>query len=184
MPPSRAQKQKEENELIDMFSRDVGSKGVAGFLVNAVLAAATPLFLYIRVQQVQISSAWHVMAVFTAVTAYILQWAYGKAKYGLKSKMAMAIHDGISKEVNRAMSGEERKKLTAQVKDERILRRKNEIADKGAAQQAVFQTNVVYFLLVLLGSFGLFGAWEPVPNFIASTIFSTGIIGFLASMEK
>lgn len=184
MPPSRAQKEKEENDLIQMFSRDVGSRGNAGFFVNALLAAATPLFLYIRVQQVNITSAWHVMGVFTCVTAYILQWAYAKAKFGLKQKMATSIHDGISKEVNAAMSEAEKKKMTAQVKDDRILRRKNEIADKGAAQQAVFQTNLVYFLLVLLGSFGLFGAWEPIPNFIASTLFSTGLVGFLASMEK
>jgi len=184
MPVSRKQREKEENDLIQMFSRDVGSKGNAGFFVNALLAAATPLFLYIRVQQVQINSAWHVMAVFTCVSAYVLQFAYSKAKFGLKAKMATAIHDGISKEVNAAMSEAEKKKMTAQVKDDRILRRKNDISDKGAAQQAVFQTNVVYFILVLFGSFGLFGAWEPLPNFIASTIFSTGIVGFLASIEK
>jgi len=183
MPPSRAQKEKEENDLIQMFSRDVGSKGNAGNVVNSLLAAATPLFLYIRVQQVNINSAWHVMAVFTCVTAYILQWAYSKAKFGLKQKMATAIHDGISKEINAAMGDAEKKRMTAQVKDDRILRRKNDVADKGAGHQAVFQTNIVYFLLVLFGSFGLFAAWEPIPNFIASTLFSTGIVGFLASLN-
>jgi len=183
MPPSRKQKEKEDNELIQMFSRDSGNQGAAYEMINAVLAAATPLFLYIRVQQVQVNSAWHIMAVFTCVTAYCLKWAYNKAKFGLKQKMAVAIHAGISREVNNAMSETEKKKLTAQVKDERILKLKNSISDKGAGQQAVFQTNLVYFLLVLLGSFGLFGEWEPIPNFIASTLFSTGIVGALASME-
>ena len=82
------------------------------------------------------------------------------------------------------MSAEERKKVTAQQKDDRILRRKNEIADKGATQQAVFQTNLIYFILVLVASFGFFGTWEPLPNFIASGIMSTGIIGALAALEK
>ena len=82
------------------------------------------------------------------------------------------------------MSAEERKKVTAQQKDDRILRRKNEIADKGATQQAVFQTNLINFVLVLGASFGFFGTWEPLSNFIASGIMSTGIIGALAALEK
>ena len=175
---------KEEEALIKMFSRDVSNKGQASFFVNALLAAATPLFMYIRIQQVDIASAWHVMAVFTAVTAYVLQFTYAKAKFGLKQKMATGIHEGISREVTNSMSAEERKKVTAQQKDDRILRRKNEIADKGATQQAVFQTNLIYFVLVLIASFGFFGTWEPLPNFIASGIMSTGIIGALAALEK
>jgi len=175
---------KEEEALIKMFSRDVSNKGQASFFVNALLAAATPLFLFIRVQQVDLSSAWHVMGVFTAVTAWVLQFTYAKAKFGLKQKMATQIHEGISREVTNSMSADERKKVTAQQKDDRILRRKNEIADKGATQQAVFQTNFVYFFLVLLASFGLFGTWEPIPNFIASGLFSTGLIGALAALEK
>merc|ERR1712050_360393 len=168
---------KEEEALIKMFSRDVSNKGQASFAINALLAAATPLFMYIRIQQVDISSAWHVMAVFTAVTAYVLQFTYAKAKFGLKQKMAGSIHEGISREVTNSMSAEEQK-------DDRILRRKNEIADKGATQQAVFQTNLIYFVLVLVASFGFFGTWEPLPNFIASGIMSTGIIGALAALEK
>jgi translocon-associated protein subunit gamma len=175
---------KEEEALIKMFSRDVSNKGQASFFVNALLAAATPVFLFARIQQVDLSSAWHVMAVFTCATAYVLQYTYAKAKFGLKQKMAGQIHEGITREVNNSMSAEERKKVTAQQKDDRILRRKNEIADKGATQQAVFQTNVIYFFLVLLASFGLFGTWEPIPNFIASAVFSTGLIGLLAAMEK
>merc|ERR1712066_921333 len=136
---------KEEEALIQMFSRDVGSKGNASFAINALLAAATPLFLYIRIQQVDVTSAWHVMAVVTCVTAYVLQYTYAKAKFGLKQKMASSIHEGIVREVNGSLSETDRKKLTA--------------------QQAVFQTNIIFFGLVLLGSFGLFGAWEPIPNF-------------------
>ena len=90
---------KEEEALIKMFSRDVSNKGQASFFVNALLAAATPLFMYIRIQQVDVPSAWHVMAVFTAVTAYVLQFTYGKAKFGLKQKMAQGIHEGITREV-------------------------------------------------------------------------------------
>lgn len=184
MPQSHKQRAKEEEDLIQMFSRDVSSKGNASFFVNALLAAATPVFLFVRIQQVNVASAWHVMAVFTCVTAYVLQYTYAKAKFGLKQKMATQIHDGISREVNASMSDAEKKKMTAQVKDDRILRRKNEIADKGASQQAVFQTNMVYFFLVLLGSFGLFGHWDPIPNFIASSIWGTGLIGCLAAIEK
>merc|ERR1712218_275776 len=61
---------KEEEALIKMFSRDVSNKGQASFFVNALLAAATPVFLFIRIQQVDLASAWHVMAVFTCATAY------------------------------------------------------------------------------------------------------------------
>merc|ERR1739847_198025 len=125
----RQMSKKEEEALIKMFSRDVGSKGNASFLVNALLAAATPLFLYIRVQQVDLSSAWHVMAVLTCVTAYVLQSTYGKAKFGLKQKMATSIHEGIVKEVNNSLSEADKKKMSAQQKDDRIIRRKNEIAD-------------------------------------------------------
>merc|ERR1739847_15514 len=85
------------------------------------------LFLYIRVQQVDVTSAWHVMAVITCATAYVLQFTYGKAKFTLKQKMANSIHEGIVREVNGSLSEADRKKMSAQQKDVRIIRRKNEI---------------------------------------------------------
>jgi len=184
MPKSKAQLQAEEDALIKMFSSDVGSKSNAGFFMHGLLAAATPLFVFIRIQQVDVVSAWHVLTLFTAVTAYVLQFTYKKAKFNLKHKLASQIHSGISKEVMGSLSEKDKKGMSAQEKNDKILRRKNDIADRGSMQQAIFQTNIVYFCLVLVASFFIFGNWEPLPNYLGSMILSVGFIGVVAAMEK
>jgi len=184
MPRSRKDIQAEEDALIKMFSSDVSSKSNTGFFMHGLLAAATPLFVFIRIQQVDVISAWHVLILFTAATAYVLQFTYKKAKFNLKHKLAGQIHSGIAKEVLGSLNEKDRKGITAQEKNDKILRRKNDIADRGSMQQAIFQTNMVYFVLVTMASFFIFGNWEPLPNYLGSMIFSVGFIGLVAAMEK
>jgi len=184
MPKSRAQLQKEEDDLITMFSSDVGAASNTPLLVNGLLAAAVPLFVFIRIQQVDVASAWHIMILFTLSAAYVLQFTYKKGKHNLKSKIANDIHSGISKEIMNGLNATEKKTLTSQQKNDRILRRQNDVADQSATNQAIFQTNLVYFGLVLLASFFMFGTWEPIPNFLGSMIFSNGVIFAVAALEK
>lgn len=181
---SKKEIQAQEDKLIDSFRRDVGNKSSANSYVHAILAAATPLFVFIRIQQVDVSSSWHVMTVLTCVAAYVIQFAYGKGKYNLKSKTAALIHEGVTQEVMGSMTEVERKKISSGSKNEKIVKRKNDISDDVATKQTIFQTNIVFFVLVLLMSFGFFGKWEPLWNFIGSMAVSSGLIWLLAAMDK
>lgn len=184
MPKSRAQLQREEDELISMFSSDVGSSSSAPLILNGLLAAAAPLFVFIRIQQVDVASNWFILLPFTLAAAYVLQYTYKKGKSNLKAKIAVEIHNGVSKEVNDSLSANERKVLTSQQKNDRILRRQSDIADQIAQHQATFQTNLAYYALVIISSFFMFGTWEPVPNFLGSMIFANGLIFAVAALEK
>lgn len=184
MPKSKAQLQREEDELISMFSSDVSSSSSVPLVLNGFLAAAAPLFVFIRIQQVEFASNWFILLPFTLVAAYVLQYTYRKGKSNLKAKIAVEIHAGVSKEVNDSLSANERKVLTNQQKNDKILRRQNDLADQSAAHQAIFQTNAVYYALVVISSFFMFGAWEPLPNFLGSMIFANGLIFAVAALEK
>ena len=144
MPKSKAQLQKEEDELISMFSSDVKAASSFPLMVKGLIAAATPLFVFIRIQQVDLASAWHVMIAFTLAAAYVLQYTYKKGKFNLKSKIANEIHTGVVAEVTEGLSREERNKMSSQQRTDKILRRQNDLADQSAMEQAVFQTNVFY----------------------------------------
>lgn len=184
MPKSKAQLQKEEDELINMFSSDVKAASNVPLMVKGLLAAATPLFVFIRIQQVDLASAWHIMIAFTLTAAYVLQYTYQKGKFNLKTKIANEIHSGVSKEVNDGLTSGEKSKLTSQQKTDKVLRRQNDIADQSAMEQAVFQTNVAYFSILLISSFFVFGTWEPIPNFLGSMTLTVGVIFGVAALEK
>jgi len=183
-PKSKAQLEREENELISMFSNDVSAGPSSSLLVNALLAAATPLYVFIRVQQVDIASAWHVMALATMATAWVLQFTYLKGRNNLRNKIANEIHNGVSKEVLNNLSAAERKSLSSQQKNDKVLRRQNTIADSSAVQTAVYTTNLVYFIFLMISSFFVFGAWEPLSNYLGSVILTVGGIFAVAYLEK
>merc|ERR1712110_457416 len=116
-----------------------------------------------KIQQLDIQNAWHVMGEFTLLATYILQFTYGKAQFKIKSQLASDIHDGVAKE---------------------ILKRKNQIAESASMSKTIFQTNMVFIGLTLLASFIFFKSWEPLANFVVSMVFSCGILGALAWLEK
>jgi len=181
MPKSKAQIQKEEDELIKMFSSDVSKASSANFMFSACVAAATPLFAFIKIQQLDIQNAWHVMGVFTLLAAYILQFTYGKTQFKIKSQIASDIHDGVAKEIANSLGD---KKVSSTEKDDKILKRKNQIAESASMSKTIFQTNMVFIGLTLVASFVFFKSWEPLANFVISMVFSCGILGALAWLEK
>lgn len=183
-PKSKAQLEKEENELISSFSNDVSVGSSGSLLVNALLAAATPLYVFIRVQQVDFASAWHVMTAATLITAWVLQFIYQKGRNNLRNKIANEIHTGVSKEVMGSLSASEKKSLSSQDKNDKILRRQNTIADSSAVQTAVYTTNLVYFIFLMISSFFVFGTWEPLSNYLGSVILTVGAIFAVAYFEK
>jgi len=181
MPKSKAQIQREEDELIKMFSSNVSKTSSANFMFSAFVAAATPLFAFIKIQQLDIQNSWHVMGIFTCIATYILQFSYGKSQFKIKSQIAGDIQDGVAKEVSASLGD---KKISSQEKEDKVLMRKNQIAESASMSKTIFQTNMVFFGLVLIASFVFFKSWEPLANFIVSMVFSCGILGGLAWIEK
>merc|ERR1712140_150711 len=115
---------KEEELLLQDFSRNVSTKSSALFYGNAFIVSAIPVWLFWRIHQMDLYQSAILFGVMTLVTTYLVSFAYKNVKFMLKHKIAQKRGDAVSREVMRKVADD--KKMTKQEKDERILWKKNE----------------------------------------------------------
>uniref|UniRef100_A0A8C0SR23 Translocon-associated protein subunit gamma n=1 Tax=Canis lupus familiaris TaxID=9615 RepID=A0A8C0SR23_CANLF len=77
-------------------------------------------------------------SVMTLVSTYLVAFAYKNVKFVLKHKVAQKREDAVSKEVTRKLSEADNRKMSRKEKDERILWKKNEVADYEATTFSIF----------------------------------------------
>ena len=65
--------------------------------------------------------------IVTLITSWLVAFAYKNVKFVLKHKVAQKREEAVSREVMRGIADD--KKMTKKEKDERILWKKNEVAD-------------------------------------------------------
>merc|ERR1739838_545679 len=94
-------------------------------------------------------------AVMTLVSTYLVAFAYKNVKFVLKHKVAQKREDAVSKEVTRKLSEADNRKMSRKEKDERILWKKNEVADYEATTFSIFYNNTLFLVLVIVASFFL-----------------------------
>merc|ERR1712140_105028 len=113
---------KEEELLLQDFSRNVSTKSSALFYGNAFIVSAIPVWLFWRIHQMDLYQSAILFGVMTLVTTYLVSFAYKNVKFMLKHKIAQKRGDAVSREVMRKVADD--KKMTKQEKDERILWKK------------------------------------------------------------
>merc|ERR1712116_61202 len=106
---------KEEELLLQDFSRNVSTKSNALFYGNAFIVSAVPIWLFWRI---------HLM---DPLSSYLVSFAYKNTKFVLKHKVAIKREEAVNREISKKMA--EDKKMNKKEKDERILWKKNEVAD-------------------------------------------------------
>jgi len=102
----------------------------------------------------------------TAASTYLMATAYKNIKFQLKHKIAGRREEAVTREVNRQVGDD--KKVTRKEKDERILWKKNEVADYEATTFSIFYNNAIYLAVIIFISFFILKNSTPFINYIFS----------------
>lgn len=115
----------------------------------------------------------------TLITSWLVAFAYKNVKFVLKHKVAQKREEAVSREVMRGIADD--KKMTKKEKDERILWKKNEVADYEATTFSIFYNNALFLALVVLVSFYVLRSFSPSINYILSVIGSGALLALFST---
>lgn len=120
--------------------------------------------------------------VVTILTTWLVAFAYKNTKFVLKHKIAQKRESAVTKEVLREIGDD--KKMAKKEKDERVLWKKNEVADYEATTFSIFYNNSLYLALVVVFGFFLLGSFAPAVNYTVSVAGSAGLIALFSTGSK
>lgn len=120
--------------------------------------------------------------IMTLVSTYLVSFAYKNTKFILKHKVAVKREEAINREISKKIA--EDKKMNKKEKDERVLWKKNEVADYEATTFSIFYNNAMFLAVVILLSFFLLRSFSPAFNYILSLGMSSGLIALLSTGTK
>ncbi|KAJ8865908.1 hypothetical protein PR048_033431 [Dryococelus australis] len=83
---------KEEELLLQDFSRNVSTKSSALFYGNAFIVSAIPIWLFWRIHMIDLYSSLVSFVVVTLVSTYLVALAYKNTKFVLKHKVRSCIN--------------------------------------------------------------------------------------------
>jgi len=118
----------------------------------------------------------------TLLSTYLVALAYKNVKFVLKHKIAQKRGDAVSKEVMKVVADD--KKMSKQEKEERILWRKNEVADFEATTFSIFYNNALFLVLVILTSFYILRSLSPTINYTLSMAVASGLLALFSTSSK
>merc|ERR1711915_868526 len=120
----------EEEVLLQDYSRTTSTKSKALFYGNALIVTVLPLWLFWKVHLMDPVTYAALFTVGTLLAAYSVAVAYRNTKFTLKDKIAQKLEGPVSREVNAELDSKaETRKLTRKEKDDRVLWKKNNVAD-------------------------------------------------------
>lgn len=121
-------------------------------------------------------------ALVTLVATYGVSFAYRNTKFLLKHGIAQEREDAIRKEMNGRLAAD--KKMSRKEKDERILWKKNEVADYEATNYSIFYNNALFLAIFLFASFFLLRSFTPSFNYALSIGSAAGLVALLSTSSK
>lgn len=105
--------------------------------------------------------------------------AYRNTKFVLKHKIAVKREDAVTRDMTRQLA--EDKKMSKKEKDERVLWKKNEVADYEATTFSIFYNNALFLAIVIFASFYLLRSFTPAVNYILSVASTAGLLALLST---
>ena len=142
MPTKTGKMSREEELLLEGFSKNDSTKSSALFYGNAFIVSAIPVWLYWRIHSIDITSYAVIFAIGTLVSTWLLAFAYKNTKHLLKHKVAVKRESAVTKEMNKKLADD--KKISKKEKDERILWKKNEVSKFATVkQQKIWELNFI-----------------------------------------
>jgi len=171
---------KEEELLLQDFSRNVSTKSSALFYGNALIVSVIPLWLFWRIQQMDPLQSWYLWIVMTVVSMWLLTFGYKNVKFVLKHKIAQKREHAVSNEIMKKFADD--KRISKKEKDERILWKKNEVADYEATTFAIFYNNALFLALVIVLSFFVLSTLSSLNvNYVLSVGIASGLVALFST---
>ncbi|KDR23667.1 translocon-associated protein subunit gamma-like [Zootermopsis nevadensis] len=170
---------KEEELLLQDFSRNVSTKSSALFYGNAFIVSAIPIWLFWRIHMIDLYSSVISFIAVTLASTYLVALAYKNTKFVLKHKVAVKREEAVTREMTRKLA--EDKKMSKKEKDERILWKKNEVADYEATTFSIFYNNALFLALVIFCSFYILRTFTPAVNYVLSVGAAGGLLALLST---
>lgn len=170
---------KEEELLLQDFSRNVSTKSSALFYCNAFIVSAVPIWLFWRIHMIDVVASVVFFLLVTLASTYLLAMAYRNTKYVMKHKIAVKRQDAVSYDLGNKLA--EDKKMSKKEKDERILWKKNEVADFEATTFSIFYNNALFLALVIFSSFYLLRSFTPLFNYTLSVGCTSALLALLST---
>ncbi|KAI2795782.1 hypothetical protein RDWZM_004584 [Blomia tropicalis] len=181
MSNSKKQLTREEELLLQDFSRNVSTKSSALFYGIAFVVSVVPLWIYWRIYEVDVLSHAISFVIGTILNTWLIAFGYKNVKFVLKHKIAQKREDAVAKEVLQSVASTN---MSKKEKDERILWKKNVVSDYEATTYSIFYNNAIFYTLVILASFYLFRTFSPSFNYLFSVVGSGAIIALLSTGSK
>jgi len=170
---------REEELLLQDFSRNVSTKSNALFYGNALIVSAIPIWLFWRIHLMDIITASPIFLIVTLIATWLMAFAYKNTKFSLKHKVAVKREAAVTEDMNKRLS--EDKKMSKKEKDERILWKKNEVADYEATTFSIFYNNALFLALIIFCSFYILRSFTPTVNYVLSVTLSGGLLALLST---
>merc|ERR1712024_207382 len=171
---------KEDELLLQDFSRRVSTKSSALFYGNAFIVSAIPIWLYWRIHAVDPASSAIILALVTIASTWLVAFAYRNTKHVLKHKVAVKREGAVTKDMNRELDSGD-KKISRKEKDERILWKKNEVAEYEATTFSIFYNNALFLAILIICSFYIFKTFTPVVNYVGAMSLAAGVVALLST---
>lgn len=137
--------------------------------------------LFWRIHSMDLLSSAVFFVVVTGLSTYLMAMAYKNTKFQLKHKVAVKREEAVTREVMKQLADD--KKMTRKEKDERVLWKKNEVADYEATTFAIFYNNAMYLAIVILISFFVLKTSSPAVNYIFSVGLASGLLALFSTSK-
>jgi len=170
---------REEELLLQDFSRNVSTKSNALFYGNAFIVSAIPIWLFWRIHLMDIISSSPIFLVVTLASTWMMAFAYRNTKFSLKHKVAVKREEAVTLEMNKRLADD--KKMSKKEKDERILWKKNEVADYESTTFSIFYNNALFLAIVIFASFYVLRSFSPTSNYITSVGLASGLLALIST---
>merc|ERR1711868_141553 len=170
---------REEELLLEGFSKNDSTKSSALFYGNAFIVSTIPVWLYWRVHSIDITSYAVIFAIGTLVSTWLLAFAYKNTKHLLKHKVAVKRESAVTKEMNKKLADD--KKISKKEKDERILWKKNEVAEYESTTFSIFYNNALFLAILIVCSFYILRSFSPVVNYVGAMTMAAGVVALLST---
>lgn len=118
----------------------------------------------------------------TILSCYLVAFAYKNVKFVLKHKVAQKREAAVNMEMMKKLA--EDKKMNKKEKDERILWKKNEVADYEATTFSIFYNNALYLTLLITISFFMLKSLNATFNYLFSVTTSAGLLALFSTSTK
>lgn len=142
----------------------------------------SPSGLFYRIHMMDLISSLVFFVIITAVSGYLMAMAYRNTKHALKHKVAAKREDAVTREITKATADD--KRVGRKERDERILWKKNEVAEFEATTFSIFYNNAMFLAVVVFLSFTILRSTAPVFNYFFSVTGTAGLLALLSTKSS